>query len=118
MADIGLLEVDATKLQLDLCGALHDFLALFKHQPGLYYPIFGHFGDTRSGNILLLAAMGFVGEKPIHRFRALRLSLVDELEEILGKNMCLVEATVIDNAPAVTEEVQAPARSANEEDEE
>jgi hypothetical protein len=63
MAEMGSLEVDATKLQLNLRGALHDFLALYKQQPGWYYPIFGHVGDTHSGNISFLAAMGLIGDK-------------------------------------------------------
>jgi hypothetical protein len=63
MDEIGLLEVDATKLQLDLRGALHDILAPFKHQSGWYYPLLGHVGDTHSGHISFLAAMGFVGEE-------------------------------------------------------
>jgi hypothetical protein len=62
MVEIGILEVDATTLQLDLRGALHDFLAPFKHQPGWFYPILGHVGDTHSGNISFLASMGFVGD--------------------------------------------------------
>jgi hypothetical protein len=66
------LEVDATKLPLDLRGALHDFLALLKHQPGWCYPILGLVCDTRIGNMLFLAAMGFDGEKKEQRQKLLR----------------------------------------------
>jgi hypothetical protein len=51
MAEMGSLGVDATKLQVNLRGALHSFLSPFKQQPGWYYLILGYVGDTRSGNI-------------------------------------------------------------------